>query len=102
MTQLNKRKPHTGRIPSGYFSDGRRGRNGWPSSFCQGEPESRRRIFIVPRAVADLKARRNTKGKTTQYPYFPVDKIATTFAGFENNFTLSTSGSLKAITASAS
>jgi hypothetical protein len=51
--------------------------------------ETRRRIFIVPRAIADLKARRNNpKSKTANQRYWRIDQIAKEFQDFEDNFTL--------------
>jgi hypothetical protein len=67
-----------------------------------GEDETRRRVFVVPRAVADQRASRNTKGKNIHFPYFKVEKVATIFEDFEANFTLSTTGRQKAIAAAAS
>ncbi|WP_137179442.1 hypothetical protein [Roseomonas sp. AR75] len=54
---------------------------------CEGASE--RRIFVIPRQVAESRARRN--GPTTkshQMRYWRVDEVATRFMEFENNFAL--------------
>lgn len=54
-----------------------------------GANERQRRIFIVPRALADDKARKNNP--TTKYAqsrYWRVDEVSKIFAAFEGNFQL--------------
>ena len=51
--------------------------------------ENRRRLFVVPRAIADAKARRNKP--TTQYAnyrYWRIDEVERILADFEQNFSL--------------
>lgn len=54
-----------------------------------GDGEPRRRVFVVPRDVADKTARRNTPtAKTAGKRYWPQDQVPIVFARFENNFAL--------------
>jgi hypothetical protein len=67
-----------------------------------GGNENERHVFIIPRAVADAKARRNKPTtKSANQRYWRVDEVAIVFADFENNFRLNHSTS-KALAASAS
>ena len=50
--------------------------------------EGRRRLFVVPREVADSQARRDRSPRTAHLRYFRVDQVADIFAEWENNFTL--------------
>jgi hypothetical protein len=55
---------------------------------------SQRRIFLIPRAVADAKARRDKPtAKTAKERYWRIDEIPKIFADFEGNFSLSYDGS---------
>ena len=48
-----------------------------------------RRIFLLPRELADSKARRNKPGTKTDYQrYWPITEVPELFAEFEDNFTL--------------
>jgi hypothetical protein len=52
-----------------------------------------RRIFVVPRALADDKARRDKPtSKTAHERYWRQDEIPKQFAAYENNFCLSPDG----------
>ena len=54
-----------------------------------GGPQQARRIFLVPRSVADAEARRDKPtSKTAKERYWRIDEIASKFAEFENNFSL--------------
>jgi hypothetical protein len=58
---------------------------------CDTEP--RRRIFLIPRAVADDKARKNKPTATNPNErYWRIDEIAESFPQFEDNFCLSLVG----------
>jgi hypothetical protein len=58
-----------------------------------GATEVRRRIFIIPRALADQKARRNRpSAKNPNERYWRVDEVAKKFAAYENNFKLAEGG----------
>jgi hypothetical protein len=62
----------------------------------RGDSQSNRRIFIVPRIVADDKAIKG--GETSRQPdarYWRLDRVSTALGQFENNFCLSTSGSAR-------
>lgn len=48
-----------------------------------------RRIFIIPRSVADSNARVNQMPKTAHLRYYRIDQVSETFAQWENNFGLS-------------
>lgn len=48
----------------------------------------RRRIFLVPRDIADRHARRDRSQKTAHLRYFRVDECAKLFAAYESNFAL--------------
>lgn len=64
-------------------------------------PLNSRRFFLIPRQVADKRARQNKpSAKNPDERYWRVDEVATIFAEFENNFLLnqkplSASASLK-------
>jgi hypothetical protein len=48
-----------------------------------------RRIFVVPRAAADRKARRDKlTSKTAQQRYWRIDEVAEKLGNYEDNFTL--------------
>jgi hypothetical protein len=47
-----------------------------------------RRIFVVPKAVADRKARRDRSPKTAHQRYWRVDEVAKVFRNYEDNFKL--------------
>ena len=49
----------------------------------------RRRLFVIPREVADHYARRDRSPKTAHLRYFRVDQVSEIFAQWENNFGLS-------------
>lgn len=49
----------------------------------------RRRLFVIPRDVADHHARRDRSPKTAHLRYFRVDQVSEIFAQWENNFGLS-------------
>lgn len=54
-----------------------------------------RRIFLIPRAVADAKARRDSAtAKTAKQRYWRIDEFAAKFSEYENNFTLCQDGEL--------
>jgi predicted XRE-type DNA-binding protein len=54
-----------------------------------GDTETRRRFFLVPRSVADEKARRDKPtSKTAKERYWRVDEVPRIFAAFEDNFSL--------------
>jgi hypothetical protein len=54
-----------------------------------GAEETRRRVFVIPRYVADAKARRDSPtAKTAKERYWRVDEVAKVFATYENNFAL--------------
>jgi hypothetical protein len=54
-----------------------------------GNTETRRRLFLIPRALADAKARRDkAMSKTANERYWRIDEVSKTFAKFEDNFTL--------------
>jgi hypothetical protein len=68
-----------------------------------GDAETRRRIFIIPRTLADATASKNRPGtKHDNERYWRIDKVAIVFADFEDNFTLNGTGHAKTIAASAS
>lgn len=53
-----------------------------------------RRIYLIPRAVADAKARRDKPtSKTADERYWRQDEIPMLFAAFRDNFVLSPTGS---------
>jgi hypothetical protein len=59
-----------------------------------GGDEPRRRIFIIPRSLADDTARRDSPtAKTADLRYWRQDFIPERFAAYENNFTLNPLGS---------
>lgn len=49
---------------------------------------SQRRIFLIPREVADARARRDRSPKTAHLRYFRVDEICGVFSCYESNFVL--------------
>lgn len=49
----------------------------------------RRRLFVIPRAVADQHARRDQSPKTAHLRYYRIDQVCEIFAQWENNFGLS-------------
>jgi hypothetical protein len=52
-----------------------------------------RRIHIIPRSLADAKARKNNPtAKNANERYWRLDEVPTFFATFENNFCLSPTG----------
>jgi len=54
-----------------------------------GADEVNRRIYVLPRDLADSKARRDRPtARTANERYFRIDEIAKWFAPFERNFTL--------------
>jgi len=54
-----------------------------------GQSEARRRIFVVPRIVADASARRDRESsKAANDRYWPIHVIAELFRMYENNFLL--------------
>jgi hypothetical protein len=54
-----------------------------------GDGRTRRKIFVIPRKVADQKARRNgRKTKSANGRYWSVSEVAKVFAAFEGNFSL--------------
>lgn len=54
-----------------------------------GNGEERRRFFIIPRAVADAKARKSKLGtKTENDRYWSISDAVQIFQKFENNFSL--------------
>jgi hypothetical protein len=56
-------------------------------------PDSKRRIFVIPRDLADAKAHRNKPtSKVATARYWRIDEVATLFADFEGNFTLQAGG----------
>ncbi len=56
-------------------------------------PDQRRRIFLIPREVADAHARRDREtAETAAERYFSIAEAPTIFADYENNFELQDSG----------
>jgi hypothetical protein len=54
-----------------------------------GNTETRRRLLLIPRTLADAKARRDKPmSKTANERYWRIDEVSKTFAKFEDNFTL--------------
>jgi hypothetical protein len=54
-----------------------------------GNTATRRRLFFIPRPLADAKARRDKPlSKTENERYWRIDEVSKIFAKFENNFTL--------------
>lgn len=55
-----------------------------------GDTETQRRVFVVPRSIADKKARRNKPTtKTANERYWSIAEVPKIFADFENNYLLS-------------
>ncbi|MAY20774.1 MAG: hypothetical protein CL955_09170 [Erythrobacteraceae bacterium] len=48
----------------------------------------RRRLFVIPRDVADEHARRDRSPKTAHLRYYRIDQVSDIFARWENNFEL--------------
>ena len=58
-----------------------------------GKDQSERRIFIVPRSIADARARQDKPtSKTPDDRYWRPEKVAEVLSEFENNFCLSPTG----------
>ena len=58
-----------------------------------GDDQAGRRIFIVPRAIAEERARRDRPtSRTAHERYWRQDKVAEVLGEFENNFALSVTG----------
>jgi hypothetical protein len=58
-----------------------------------GGSQTRRRMFVIPRGLADLKARRDKPtSKTAKLRYWRIDEVPTLFAAFEGNFSLGQQG----------
>jgi hypothetical protein len=56
--------------------------------------EHKRRLFLIPRTLADAKARRDSPtAKTAEQRYWRIDEVAERFSRFENNFKLLPEGS---------
>jgi hypothetical protein len=53
---------------------------------CSGDKP--RRVFVVPRAVANRKARRDRSPNTAHLRYWRVDEVAKKLGHYEDNFTL--------------
>jgi hypothetical protein len=54
-----------------------------------GNTETRRRLFLIPRTLADAKARRGkAMSKTANERFWRIDEVSKTFAKFEDNFSL--------------
>ena len=56
------------------------------------EPQKPRRIFLIPRAVADAKARQDKPTAKTNERYWSIDQTEALFAEFEDNFGLALEG----------
>jgi hypothetical protein len=58
-----------------------------------GATERKRRVFLIPRAIADARARRDSpEAQTADQRYWRIDEIAKKFPQFEDNFTLTLNG----------
>ena len=56
-------------------------------------PEKPRRIFLIPRHIADERASKNgPETKTSNRRYWPIARTAALFSEFEDNFTLCEDG----------
>ena len=54
-----------------------------------GEAESKRRIFIIPRVLADDKARKDKPtAKSAKDRYWRIDEVSKLFHDYEDNFSL--------------
>ena len=54
-----------------------------------GDTETQRRFFLIPRKLADERARRDKPtAKTAKVRYWRVDEVPTKFEKFEGNFSL--------------
>lgn len=61
--------------------------------FLPGEDQLKRRVFLIPRMVADLKSRKNAPtSKVASSRYWRQDEVEKLFNVFEDNYTLSPSG----------
>jgi hypothetical protein len=57
--------------------------------FLPGDNQTARRFFIIPKALADAKARRDKPtAKTAKERYWRLDEVAQLFPEFEGNFSL--------------
>jgi len=58
-----------------------------------GEDQPGRRIFLIPRSIADARAKHDSPTSKTQTErYWRQDKVAEVSSEFENNFCLSLTG----------
>jgi hypothetical protein len=57
-----------------------------------GADQLERRVFIVPREIADARSRKDGPAAKTQECYWRQDEVANLLAEFENNFALSWNG----------
>jgi len=65
----------------------------WAIVLLPGADQLSRRIFIVPKDIAEARSRRNNPTtKWGHYRYVRQDKVAEVFPEFENNFCLSHTG----------
>jgi hypothetical protein len=65
----------------------------WAVVLLPGADQLGRRIFIIPKDVAEIRARRNNPAtKWGHYRYVRQDKVAEIFPEYENNFRLSPTG----------
>ena|SRR5579864_8752954 len=66
----------------------------WAIVLLPGDGQTKRRFFIVPKAIADARSKRNKPGtKYAHYRYVRQDKVEGAFPEFEDNFCLSPTGS---------
>lgn len=62
-------------------------------SYSPGEDQAGRRLFLVPRTVADARAKQDKPtSKTKTERYWRQDKVAEVLSEFEDNFCLSLTG----------
>jgi hypothetical protein len=59
-----------------------------------GADQKNRRVFIVPRSVADARSKQDGPTAKTQERYWRQDKVAESLPEFEDNYRLSTTGRL--------
>jgi hypothetical protein len=65
----------------------------WAIVLLPGADQLARRIFIVPKDIAEARSRRNNPAtKWGHYRYVRQDKVSEVFPEFENNFCLSHTG----------
>ena len=57
-----------------------------------GEDFPNRRIYVIPRSVADKNARTYATEKTVNIGEYRIDEVARKFAAYENNFSLKQTG----------